>query len=57
MLAKRPIQQQKKANTVRYTKNKLQTDKVRSHMKGERHRELANFRAGTEGIISTEDSK
>ncbi|MFZ3588651.1 transposase [Bacillus sp. DJP31] len=47
-----PIQQQKKANTVRFTKNKLQTDTVRSHMNGDRHRELSNFRAGIEGIIS-----
>ncbi|HHW38144.1 MAG TPA: DDE transposase [Bacillales bacterium] len=47
-----PIQQQKKANTIRFTESKLQTDTIRSHMKSERHQLLSNFRAGVEGIIS-----
>lgn len=47
-----PIQQQKKFNTVRFTKNKLQTDIVRNQMNSESHRLLSHFRAGVEGIVS-----
>lgn len=47
-----PIQEQKHFNAVRFTKNKRQTDEVRSQMGSERHKELSNFRAGAEGIPS-----
>jgi len=47
-----PIQEQKKYNNVRFTRNKLQTDIIRSQMGTERHKELSNYRADIEGIPS-----
>jgi hypothetical protein len=52
MLANCPIQQQKKNNTVRFTRKKLQMDTTRSKQGTERHRELSCFRAGVEGVVS-----
>jgi hypothetical protein len=47
-----PVQEQKKFNNIRFTENKLQTDKMKKNMNTERHRELSRFRAGIEGIVS-----
>lgn len=47
-----PAKLQKKAATVNFTETKLQTDRARSRLGTERHKELANFRAGVEGIVS-----
>jgi hypothetical protein len=50
--AKCPIKEQKDFNAIRFTKNKHQTDLIRSQMGTERHKELSNFRAGVEGVPS-----
>lgn len=47
-----PTQQKKTVASLHFTENKLQTDRARSRLGTERHKELANFRAGVEGVIS-----
>jgi hypothetical protein len=47
-----PAQQQKKAATVSFKETKLQTDRARSRLGTQRHKELSNFRAGVEGTVS-----
>ena len=46
------MNEQKKYNTVRFTESKLQSDTFRSSMNSDRHKELSNFRAGIEGVVS-----
>jgi len=47
-----PIVQQKKANHIEFTENKRRTHEIRAKQGTERHKELANFRAGVEGVPS-----
>ena len=46
------FKEQKKFNVVRFTEKKLIADQYRNLIGTERHRKLADFRAGTEGIPS-----
>jgi hypothetical protein len=52
LLSQCPIEVNQEMNTLRFTEKKLQADKMRSRMKSEEYRKLANFRAGVEGIPS-----
>jgi len=47
-----PVKEQVKFNSLRFTKKKLQVDICRSKLGDERHKELADFRAGVEGVPS-----
>jgi hypothetical protein len=47
-----PVKEQKKANTVRFTKKTLQADIYRAKMGEARFRAMAAFRAGVEGVPS-----
>jgi len=47
-----PVKEQVKFNSLRFTEKKLQVDICRSKLGDERHKELADFRAGVEGVPS-----
>jgi hypothetical protein len=47
-----PTQQKKRIASIHFTENKLQTDRARNRLGTERHKELSNFRAGVEGVVS-----
>lgn len=51
-LSRCPIQIKQEMNTLRFTEKKLQADKMRTIMRTEEHKVLANFRAGVEGLPS-----
>lgn len=47
-----PIKPQKKKNVARFSEKRYRNDKLRTQMETEEYRELANSRAGVEGIPS-----
>ncbi|WP_161798219.1 transposase [Aneurinibacillus tyrosinisolvens] len=52
LLHRCPVEEKKEMNTLRFTETKRQADRMRTKMGSERHKALANFRAGVEGVPS-----